>query len=314
MHHLEYRRHAANSSTRGWLLSLALLGVALPRSAWAQQAESCNLDCPRGTTCEVIHPCIAIGCPEDNPDCAQCDGPGTPVCSPAACTTDSDCGDSMKCFDFGDGCSPDPLLVPGAGPGEAAGSGAPEPPACEPSVLRQCVLRWQLPCSADSDCGEGFRCEEGESCGVPPYDPSSGDPASSEVVCTPTGTFSCVVIETACDTEADCPSDFVCIDRASNGACSSSSDGQTVCEPTEHGRVCAPRPLYTPATGGELAVASSGEAPPSPAGDDAAGVQTAASDGGCSLGAASPASPLALLSTLGLGLAFGARRRRPRAH
>jgi MYXO-CTERM domain-containing protein len=326
MNHLDYRRprpHSkAASMPRAWLLSLGmlspgLLSVAMAEPAWAAPTEICDLDCPQGTTCQIAPvACPAIACADDSADCPRCDGPGTPYCAPAACESDSDCGGSMKCaehqvYDCGSGATA-PAIAPAAGDGDEPRTNLPEPPPCESSAIRQCTPRWQLPCTSDSDCGAGFRCEEGEACSVPPFDPSSGEPPSNEVTCSPTGTFACVVVETACDDEADCPEDFVCVDNP-NGTCSSSSSGETQCEPADPARVCAPRAVATPTTGGDVASATSGPSaeggPTDYLGDDVRSPEAS----GCALNAASPASPLALLSTLGLGLAFGARRRRSTA-
>jgi hypothetical protein len=297
------------------LLAFGLLGAAAAKPAWA--AESCGLDCPLGTTCQIAPVvCAAVFCADDDADCAPCDAgqPGTPYCASAACTSDSDCSDSMRCVDIGFECSsgePIPAVAPSAGAGDERAN-LPEPPACEQRVVRQCTLRWQLPCTADADCGEGFRCEETESCSVPPYDPSSGEPPSSEVTCSLSGTFACKVIETECDSDADCPADFSCLDNP-NAACSVSSDGQTACGPGDPPRLCAPPLVLPPVTSGDLASAAStsnaSEVAPTPAlADDVGGAEAAAS-GGCSLNGASPASTLAQLSTLGLGIAFRARRR-----
>lgn len=302
---------------RAWLLSLGLLGAAfgLAEPARAQQAASCDLDCPLGTTCELAPVgCPAIACADDSPDCPVCDTSATtPYCAPAACNADSDCGASMKCaehtaFDCGGEAVPD--IAPADGEGQAAPDTRPETPACEGSTVRQCTPRWQLPCSVDNDCGDGFRCEETEACSVPGYDPSSGEPQSREVTCTRTGTFACVVVETACSTNADCAADFDCVDNP-NGTCSSSSDGQTQCTTPDPARLCAPRVVASPGTSGDVAVATNAEgAPVFDSAEDADGVQASASEGGCSLGSMTPASPLAFISTLGLGLALITRRNR----
>jgi hypothetical protein len=296
--------------SRAWLLSLGLLGVAVAEPAWAVPTESCDLECPLGTTCEIANICLAIGCPEDNPDCPPSCAINL-MCAPAACESDNDCSSWMKCFDLGTDCSEDnPLLVPTAEGGGEVPSSAPAVPACEPRVALQCVPRWHLPCTADSDCGEGFRCEESESCSVPAYDPSSGEPQNSDVTCVPSGFFGCVLVETACNTAADCPADFSCVDNP-NGTCSSGRDGQTQCAPVDPPQVCTP-PSVTASAVGALASASSAESS-SPAPADDVGAPEASATGGCTLNGAMPASPLALLSTLGLGLAFGARRRRQRS-
>ncbi|HTV19509.1 MAG TPA: MYXO-CTERM sorting domain-containing protein [Polyangiaceae bacterium] len=316
------RHHHFSSSThsmsRAWLLSLGLLGAALgvAAPAAAQQAASCDLDCPLGTTCELAPvACPAIACAVDSPDCPVCDGTPTPYCAPAACEADSDCDESMRCAEhtaFDCGAVAEPAIAPASG--DAAPSTQPEAPACEPDVIRQCTPRWQLPCSIDSDCGDGFRCEETEACSVPGYDPSSGEAPSSEVTCERTGTFACVVVETACSTNADCPASFDCVDNP-NGTCSSSSNGETQCTTPDPARLCAPRVVASPASPGDVAVPTSAEGAPAFGSDnDAAGVEASASEGGCSLGAPSPSNPLALLSTVGLGLALLNRRRRSNAH
>jgi MYXO-CTERM domain-containing protein len=322
MNHLDYRQPSfrralpSRSTPRAWLLSLGLLGVAVAEPAWAA-TESCDLDCPQGTACEIAPlGCPAIDCAEDAADCPRCEDTGAPYCAPAACESDSDCGGSMKCaehpvYDCGSAATATPAIAPAHGNGDEPRTALPEPPPCEASAIRQCTPRWQLPCTTDNDCGAGFRCEETESCSVPPFDPSSGEPPSSEVTCTPTGTSACVVVETACDSEADCPEDFVCVDNP-NGTCSGSSDGQTQCEPADPARVCAPRAVVTPATSGDMANATSAPSAESGLMDNLGDDVQPPEASGCVLNVASPASPLALLSTLGLGLVFGARRRRPR--
>jgi hypothetical protein len=307
-----------SSAPRAWLLSLGLLGMGLGSAepALAAPTAVCDLDCPLGTSCALTAvACPAIACADDNPDCPVCDDTPVPYCAPAACESDDDCGDSMRCAehtvrDCGGGTAmPTPEIAPASNAADEPRTLLPAPPECESSTLRQCTPRWQLPCTSDADCGEGFRCEEAEACSTPPYDPSSGVPPESEVTCQPSGNFSCVVVETACATEADCPADFLCIDNP-NGSCSSSSDGRTECEPADPARVCAPPAIATPTTGGDL-VSTSGEAATAVDRDgDDSGAAPRASEGGCTLGATSPASPFALLSTLGLGLALSARRGR----
>lgn len=310
---LKHRQHTSPASSRfvprAWLLSFGLIGVAAAQPAWAA-TEGCDLECPLGTTCELAPgSCPAIGC-VDPADCPPCDAQPTPYCAPAECESDSDCGDSMRCAEHSTlDCGPatsTPAAAPAAADGDEPRAAAPEAAACEPSVIRQCAPRWQLPCTADADCGDGFRCEETEACSVPPYDPSAGTPPSSEVTCTLTGTFACVVVVTSCEADADCPDTFTCVDDP-NGTCSSSSDGQTQCE--ERGRVCAPRVVASPAaTSGDVATASSNESGP---GDDVGKLESSASQGSCALNGPTPGNALGLLSTLGLGAAFALRRRQP---
>lgn len=76
------------------------------------------------------------------------------------CATDADCGQAMVCrsqtvttctggaaapvkCDPNTVCEPTPVL----------------PPTCSDSTLSQCAYRWQLPCNADADCGDGFLCQ-----------------------------------------------------------------------------------------------------------------------------------------------------------
>jgi hypothetical protein len=109
---------SSRSMSRAWLLSLGLMGVAVAEPAWAAPTESCNLDCPLGTTCEFAPvACPAIACAEDSPDCPRCDSSaeGTPYCAPAACESDSECADSMKCAEFVIECANGlPLAAPAA--------------------------------------------------------------------------------------------------------------------------------------------------------------------------------------------------------
>jgi hypothetical protein len=320
------RTSRASSVPAAWLVALGAFGVAITAtgfaSAVAAPAEpSCDLDCPQGTTCELAPvACPAIFCADDAPDCPRCDDHSVPYCAPADCQDDGGCGAGMRCAEQTVFSCPTEAPTSAAGAGAGAGSDThaelPAPPECAPSVFHQCTPSWQLPCTTDTDCGAGFRCEESESCESPPYDPTARESAaaapSAEVTCRPSGTFACVVVETACASDADCLADFACAENP-NGSCSSSSDGETRCEPADPARLCLPRASVSPpATGGDTPTAEAGSV--QLATDTGSNPEASASEGGCSMnGSSSPKSVFALISTLGLAAAFGVRRRGARS-
>jgi hypothetical protein len=167
------------------------------------------------------------------------------------CASDADCTQGMVCHSqtvstcTGGTAAPvkceadavcDPALV--------------TPPTCSDSTISQCVYRWQLPCNADADCGDGFLCQPSTvtTCsGTTPSTPGSvgtgtatasagggaatgtggassgGAFADSPVltspdagatsVCTSSTSYpgTCRSKVTTCNTDADCPAPWTCV-------------------------------------------------------------------------------------------------------
>jgi hypothetical protein len=187
-------------------------------------------------------------------------------------------------------------------------------------MVLQCTPRWQLPCTVDADCGEGFSCEQQIVCDpAPPADPYEERETAPQDTCHPSGAAACIMREIACASDADCPSAFECMDNP-NGVCSSSSDGQTHCEPVDPAQICLLRSSgVTTATGKEAAglATANGSAVFAPASTDDAS-ELASSDapaqaGNCSLNRVGVSSGwLGLFSSVGLCAAFRARRKHHR--
>lgn len=161
-----------------------------------------DADCEDGLVCVTYEyaACPPRDCPPDAEECmpeyGECDVVSESYCVPpyfAPCDEDEDCGDGFACVQ-GEmcGCSGGGAVDPGA-PGEGGGEGGEggdreEPECfCEPTGELYCELE-EMPCSAESDCPEGFICEQLPQPTVPcSYDEETGetfcdDPTTGEEV------------------------------------------------------------------------------------------------------------------------------------
>ena len=144
---------------------LSLFAVLLAAPSARAQACAADADCPGGTTCQLLPtPSVAPDC--GGPDCpVKADGgtasPAAPskACAPAPCQVDSDCGGQGRL------CQHDVVTVCNGGTVPACARGQecdtaakPEAASCVERTVSACVYRWQLPCNADADCGDGFTC------------------------------------------------------------------------------------------------------------------------------------------------------------
>jgi hypothetical protein len=329
-HHTRPSRSSTfRSAPRAWLLAFGVAVVARPAVA-ATPEPSCNLDCEKGTTCRSYSACPGGYC-QDPAGCPEC--PTWPVCEPAACETDEDCGIEQVCAEQTSwDCSASTATAPaetspaGAVPASPAneadsndadskeayetGGEVPDRP-CEPRNVLQCTPRWQLPCVVEADCGEGFTCEEWIVCGPLPAAGAPEDKAQEP--CHTSGTLSCIPREIACAGDDDCPSAFEC--APNHGGCSSSSDGEMVCVSVDPPQLCVLRSSGTPpgiddeAWG--VAANGSGQLGPGRAPEESGSPEIPAPMANCSLsGARVSGGWLGLLSIAGLVAAFGGRRKR----
>ncbi|HMA92637.1 MAG TPA: hypothetical protein VKP30_08120 [Polyangiaceae bacterium] len=297
---------------------------------------------------------VGAAAPGDSNTEPVCESYTSYECVPAPCTVDTDCADGMVCHTYTtEMCSGTTTPACRAGDLECTVQ-PPEPPECTTTTNQQCVARYQLPCTVASDCGPGFTCEEQQTCWcsgskprsgtaadgsegsiAEPVDPGSVDPP--ECGCAPTGTFQCRLQTIACGTDADCPSDLVCVENPSS-ACWASSDGTSGCTTPDPAKVCQPRYYRggaggvdvapTPATGGQSSTTPTGTGAAAQ-GDDGEldGNDDADSDlpdqvrkhphhlpgFGCTVATSSDLKHSGLASLLlGVGLALGIRRRRAR--
>lgn len=318
------------------LFALAPLGAA--REARADEACA---SCPKGFRCETIQSlCPDIDCVEGAEPCPACEPKTEQACVPVACTSDADCATDMSCVteertrcdgDAADDCGD-------AREGEEAPDCKPAPATnCTTERVMQCVPRWQLPCNSATDCGAGFECKERETCtcagsegsggGSDPGTPQPADsgeraatPAPADCSCEPSGEFACVVIETACSTDANCAAGWTCEDNG-KGACWSGPEGEG-CEPADPAKLCAPP--YSRLGGGRGVELDDGEtsgsgsgAPEAPVtsgsqdGDDAEGSGVVTTERGCGVTRSPRSSGAATIWTVSalLGLVMSRRRR-----
>ncbi len=264
-------------------------------TASAQPPEPCGDDvCPAGYTCELTtyDTCFG-GCapslPGEPAECqeAECETVSYESCHRAACETDEDCGDEMKCHSFVS------ISVPAAPapcpPGVECDPIEPAPPP-EPVEYKQCTPRSELPCEVNTDCGEGYDCVPAVSCtcgSTPTPTPSPGQPAPDappgalvapppgelplppdegsgggsdpsppdDCTCEPSGTNYCQMQQLDCETDSDCPTDWSCIQGPSS--CWADSEGNSGCDESaaqcypsnQPGPVVPPTPGGTPTSG-----------------------------------------------------------------
>jgi hypothetical protein len=266
------------------------LSVLLPRIALAQSTCSSNADCGQGFECTVVGGtgCASSGaapaCPPGG-DCPLADrGPQpecTPTyimaCTPAHCTSDAQCAAGMVCHAWTSGCASTDFAAPDcACPSDAPDCGCGGTvPACTPTTESFCTPRYMLPCSQAADCGQGFSCEQQQSCGCAgggsagspapnpsdpaepgagaPLPPDTGTAGSSgmsppadplpepDCTCEPSGIFACIPQEIACESTSDCPGGWLCQEQPQVARPGCAGDGCPEADPLPPARkLCQP--------------------------------------------------------------------------
>jgi hypothetical protein len=334
------------------LTATALFGVLFFAAAQSNAACVTDAECGQGFSCEVVggSACPGYACAdgEECPPPPECTAMDIRDCVPSTCTTDTECASGMVCH------TSTTTTCSGGTKGECPpGSDCPEPtpPECIDQTESRCVPKYMLPCTADADCGGGFRCVEQESCscsGSAPRPSDSGgaepappvEPAPPECSCQKTGEFACEIVETPCTTDAECESDWSCVDDPNTAvSCGPPAEGSPdtcATEPTNVARLCLP-PYYQYQYGGVSQGEDSGGAPTSggvsgaPRGNSADGSGSAtpppaapaeaesgdgasSSDDGCQISAGSQRNTTAGAIVALLAGLLVTRRRRPRAH
>ncbi|HSY25266.1 MAG TPA: MYXO-CTERM sorting domain-containing protein [Polyangiaceae bacterium] len=199
-------------------------------------------DCSKGFSCQTVS---VGGCAEPVIVCAageacdastvgpvDCNVPEQRACEPGPCTTDADCASGMTCLASSSKSCSSPAC---ADPSQGCSTTVTCTMVTGPSM---CVPKYELPCTADADCGDHFTCTPGtttscwgsagsagggtgasgavaplvaEDAGSAPTTgtPTTGTPTSG---CTtmPTGTSSCVPDMINCTTDGDCPATWSC--------------------------------------------------------------------------------------------------------
>ena len=175
---------------------------------------SCDVDedCGPGFVCTVFdtEACNRIGCAGDDCPPPNCSTIQIRSCAPAPCESDGDCSDDLVCLEIKYGSCSGGAACP---PNETC---TPEPTVCTEHVEHYCGPRYTAPCTVDADCGEGFECLEATApdcvCVSTPGGNSEpcecGEPEGS-------GTFYCSLIEVECSADADCPTDWTCVEEPS---------------------------------------------------------------------------------------------------
>jgi len=243
------------------------------------------------------------------PSAAAADA-GALICQESPCTTDADCGAGMRCQQ---GAATECLVMADGGQ------------SCAPATL--CEPMWNVSCSQDSDCGDGFACVGmGQSCDcsasptnvpgdavstpcsaipqppgpLPLCPPDAGVCSIAPSICNAGGTCLCWTPKQcqqkatgACSTSSDCPPLFTC----SSGSC----------QPP-----CSNLRVYAGGVATSIGTSvgtGTGTLPTSPGTTGAA--SASASEGGCTASGASPGAGWAWLVALCVGLAVrvSARRR-----
>jgi MYXO-CTERM domain-containing protein len=349
---------------RGSLATLFALGALGAARTAAANPTSCSADsdCTKGFTCQVegMSTCPGVVCvsPAGDLDAAVC--PPPPVCGPpqvikgclpGPCTMDSDCATGMVCYaDTYTNCGAS-VPVASCPPNADCAVPAVDAGACSTATMKSCVPSYDLPCTVDSDCGDGFTCVpdtitscsgsgsaspgsgpidasvtavEAGTVGVGAFDGGSFPPPS----CTTTtgSTSSCQAKTITCATNADCPSTWTCVaqPQAVSNICAgpaSLDGGVPVCGSPDPGppqMLCEP-PYADLGTGsGGGALSGNGSAPVAASGSPnanggAVGSRSAptGSSGGCQM--ATPGTGSGGVSLLALlGLTTVLSRRRRR--
>lgn len=342
---------------RGSLVTLVALGALASGRTAAAAPTSCSedSDCTKGFTCQVVGAsgCPAYACPAQTgaPDVQTC--PPPPACNPQVvkgclpgpCSTDSDCATGMVCH--GDSYTNCPVLAPppSCPPNADCAAPAADAGACTTTTVNSCVPRYDLPCTVDSDCGDGFTCvpDTVTSCagggsagsggavgapatgtaivvdaGIVVTGPDDASPPPPTCTTTTGSTSSCRANAIACAASSDCPATWTCVaqPQPASVVCAgpASFDGSIpACGPFDAGpaqSLCQPpyADLGSPQAAGSTS-GSSGAPVPAAAENGTAEGGTAGSSGGCQVAApGAPAGEVSLLVLLGL-TALSRRRR-----
>jgi hypothetical protein len=222
-----------------WFHLAAALGIgALTNHAAAQQCAT-DSDCGGGYKCQVtsISSCAGSACRPGTecPPPPPCETKEYRSCVAAPCQGDSDCPDPMVChLETYDECDDYPTTARPACPPDAVDCVAPAPapappPECRTRTESTCRQPYDLPCTADADCGGGFRCVEQISrwCsgggrrladgGFEQVEPQCGETRSS--------IFHCELQALPCESDAACPTGLTCQDNYAGTVCTDPAEG-----------------------------------------------------------------------------------------
>jgi hypothetical protein len=139
--------------------------LAFTGSQAAAQSCTADTDCPQSYVCAVSGTSTAPAC--KGTDCPADAGAPAPVvyksCRPKDCSTDADCGTGMVCYqEKTTSCSGGGAATSGCAANTKCDAGTIVtiiPETCTTTTRNICAFKWQLPCNADSDCGDAFVCD-----------------------------------------------------------------------------------------------------------------------------------------------------------
>jgi hypothetical protein len=141
------------------LLSASLASPLLTSGVALADTPCGDQTCPKGFVCETYaSPCPAIA--KEGGGTSTCQSSPAYACVNAPCDTDADCASSMVCHETTiascSGGATRSDCDPNAGDCPTLTT---TPDVCTTTINRTCVARYELPCTVDSDCGDGFSCE-----------------------------------------------------------------------------------------------------------------------------------------------------------
>ena len=224
-----------------------------PVETLGQEGDYCEFqdgECAAGLECTGL-PCMTKPC---DPDDEYCDGEETlcpmgGICTApfveVSCETDADCADGQACTTYETTC-PTFLCDPDDDDCDTT-----EPVDCKSGVFGVCEAVSKNPgqCSTDADCGsEAFECGFTEVCeclGGIMGDDGGTDPSEEDnCPCTTLDEGHCQLIESTCDTDADCTGayeGFACTASPATGVCFVDLEtGEETCTDEKSSKVCMP--------------------------------------------------------------------------
>lgn len=318
------------------ILGLTAIATTLmvPGLGHAQTCTS-DADCAKGLSCQanpIVTPAVAICYDGDGGGvCKPVDNPppvATSSCQAATCVTSADCGPTMVCnSQTTTSCTGGtPVSVKCDPTTTACDAGVvpdPVPVSCTDTTISKCMYKYELPCNADTDCGDNFTCQPttsgmcsgstgvatggtgtasagvdggSDTGGVPTPLPSDVDAGTATpVTCTTVTSYpgSCQAKPVSCTVDADCPATWTCVTGASTGTAVSSGPATAGSAPMA---IDAGVPVVVPPP---VTTTTSACQPPSTHGTYTSGstlgtdiAKTGTADAGAAQGSTTPPSPI----------------------
>ena len=160
------------SLTRFFLGVTAIAAVSGLAGSAAAQTCTTDADCPQSFTC--VDGGVTTSPTAPDPACApgaECPklAPSTTpptvykYCQAKSCSADANCGPGMVCHTqtYSECSGGAPTTAIACAPNTTCERPAPTPPEtnCTNRTISRCAFKWELPCKADAECGDGFTCK-----------------------------------------------------------------------------------------------------------------------------------------------------------